>query len=97
MSFQAQSGLLFPKDYKDMEAKKRRGKPIEDLELAAFAQQIGPENYRREYNRLYFQGKYNKKSYHGRKDHKSKAELEAIKQKYKNGVTREHINEMVGL
>ena len=80
-----------------MEAKKKRGRRIEDLELAAYAQEVGTEKYHKAYCRLLWQGKYQKKSYHGRKDHKSKAELEAIKRKYQNGVTKAHINAMLGI
>ena len=68
-----------------------------DPELAAYAKAIGLEVYRKEYERLYNQTRYHTRTYSGKPGNKSKAELEAIKQKYKNGVTREHINEMVGL
>lgn len=80
-----------------MEARRKRGRQIEDLELAAYAEEVGHEKYHKEYSRLLWQGKYQKKSYHGRKDHKSKAELEAIKRKYQNGVTKDQINAMLGI
>ena len=78
-----------------MEAKRKRR--MADPELAAYAEEVGHEKYHKEYCRLLWQGKYQKKSYHGRKDHKSKEELEAIKRKYQNGVTKAHINAMLGL
>lgn len=80
-----------------MEAKKKRGKPIEDLELAAYALQIGPQAYKKEYTRLYNQPRFKSSSYTGRTAPKSKEELEAIKHKYQNGVTKNHIKEMLGI
>ncbi len=97
LSFQAQSGLLFPKDYKDMEAKKKRKRRMTDPELEAYAETVGLDVYRKEYERLYNQTKFHTRTYSGKPGNKSKAELEAIKRKYQNGVTRAHINEMVGL
>jgi hypothetical protein len=79
-----------------MEARRRKGRSIADLEIAAYALEIGPEAYRKEYHRLYVQTKA-KSSYTGRTAPKSKAELEAIKNKYRNGVTMDQIKEMVGL
>lgn len=79
-----------------MEAK-RKGKPIRDPDLAAYAEEVGHKKYHKEYCRLLWQGKYQKKSYHGRKAPKSKEELEAIKHKYQNGVTTAHINAMLGI
>ena len=80
-----------------MEAKKKRGRRIADPELAAYAEAIGPEVYREEYKRLYHQVQVRSRTYSGKPGNKSKAELEAIKQKYKNGVTMDQIKEMVGL
>ncbi len=80
-----------------MEAKKRRGKPIEDLELAAYAEEIGHKEYRRQYHALYCQVRSKTKTYSGKPGNKTKEQLEAIKNKYKNGVTMDQIKEMVGL
>jgi hypothetical protein len=79
-----------------MEAKKKRGKPIEDLELAAYAEKIGHEEYRRQYTALYTQTR-SKKTFKGRTGNKTKEQLESIKNKYRNGVTMDQIKEMVGL
>ncbi len=80
-----------------MEAKKKRGKQIADPELAAYAKSIGSKQYKKEYITLYTQARTKTKTHSGKPGNKSKEELEAIKRKYQNGVTREHINEMVGL
>ena len=79
-----------------MEAQKKRGRKIPDPEIAAYARQIGSKAYHEQYCHLVQQAR-TKKTYSGKESHRSKEEISAIKNKYRNGVTMEHIKEMVGL
>lgn len=68
-----------------------------DKELEEYKRLIGADNYKREYNSLYIFAKQNKTRY-SKKDYKnSKEKLKEIKEKYKNGVDINDINEMLGI
>ncbi len=70
-------------------------KKIEDEELRQYADRIGHENYKKEYLRLYNKAKLFPNSRYSKK--KKIVDLEQIKEKYKNGVSKEFINEMLGI
>lgn len=56
---------------------------------------IGPKEYKRKYARLYTQAKYTSNSrYSGRRYDNPPEKITEMKEKYKNGVTREILDEM---
>lgn len=67
-----------------------------DAELTAYRNLIGHEVYDKQYKALYNQSRHNKRysELHYTND---KIKLEAIKEKYKNGVSDDIIKEMVGI
>ena len=66
-----------------------------DKELEKYMNFIGKENYKREYNRLYRFAKDSNTRYSKKEYENSKDKLNEIKEKYKNGVNINHINEML--
>lgn len=67
-----------------------------DKELLAYRDIVGEEQFRIEYHRLYSEPRNTPdKRYSGKKYENSPEKLKAIKEKYKNGVTEEHIKEML--
>lgn len=66
-----------------------------DEELYEYRQKIGKENYIRQYNTLYNQIRQGRtKRYSGKKYENTPEKLQSLKEKYKNGVTKEMIEEM---
>lgn len=68
-----------------------------DPELAAYKDMVGEDNYWREYNNLRMQAKQSKSRYSKLKYINTVDKLNEIKNKYKNGVSKETINEMLGI
>lgn len=68
---------------------------MRDPELHTYSQLIGAEEYSRQFHQLYSEAKQKKTSFSGSTTGKTKTELQALKEKYRNGVTAEHIKEMV--
>ena len=69
---------------------------VSDYELRRYQKQIGAEEYRKQYQSLYLQAKYTKeKRYSGRVYENSPEKLQAIKEKYKNGITNEILEEII--
>lgn len=64
-------------------------------ELAEYRDKIGEDEYRRQYHQLYTESKQHTQRYSGKKYTNSKEKLEAIKQKYKNGVTNDILNDFI--
>lgn len=77
-----------------MEAKEK----VRDPELIAYRHQVGTKEYKREYyalrNKVLQSPHLNQ---HKQKSTRTRADLEKIKEKYRNGVPQEVINQMVGL
>ena len=68
-----------------------------DRELDEYRKLIGKEKYKKQYAFLYHEA-MNKKSRFSKKDYENAPEkLKQIKEKYKNGVSKEIINEMLGI
>jgi len=67
-----------------------------DNELESYKRKIGRENFKNLYRRVYAKTHSNKR-FSGRKYKNSPEKLAAIKEKYKNGVSKEFINEMLGI
>lgn len=55
---------------------------------------IGPKEYKREYARLYTQARTSNSRYSGRRYDNPPEKITEMKEKYKNGVTREILDEM---
>ena len=75
-------------------------KRISDPELAEYHDRIGAEEYKKQYTSLYEKTKYNRKynrRYSGRKYVNSDSKIQALKEKYKNGVPEKEINKMLGI
>ena len=68
---------------------------VSDYELRRYQKQIGAEEYRRQYQSLYLQTKY-KKRYSGKVYENSPEKIKAIKEKYKNGITNDILEEING-
>ena len=66
-------------------------------ELKAYRELIGAEAYRKLYNYLYLEAKTKKSRFSGEKYENSPEKLKQIKEKYKNGVSKETINQMLGI
>lgn len=67
-----------------------------DKELLAYRDVIGEKEFRLEYYKLYSEPRNTPdKRYSGKRYENSPEKLKAIKEKYKNGVTEEHIKEML--
>lgn len=71
-------------------------KPISDPELAEYHDRIGAEEYKKQYASLYQMGKYNAR-YSRMKYTNSKSKIDAIREKYKNGIPKGEINRMLGI
>ena len=65
-----------------------------DKELKAYRKLIGVKEYETQYHRLYSEAKQNNERYSGLKYTNSKAKLNAIKEKYRNGISVETLNLM---
>ena len=65
-----------------------------DDELEIYKQKIGKENFHNLYIRVYAKTHYNKR-FSGKKYENSPEKLAAIKEKYKNGVSKSVIEEML--
>lgn len=65
-----------------------------DEELEDYKMRVGQTEFRREYTQLYHQAKRSKR-YSGNNYQNSPDRLQALKEKYKNGVSKEIIVEMV--
>lgn len=70
-----------------------KGKKLDD-ELESYKQKIGRENFKNLYIRVYAKTHSNKR-FSGRKYENSPEKLAAIKEKYKNGVSKSIIEEML--
>ena len=69
---------------------------VMDKELLAYRNIIGEKQFRLEYHRLYSETRNTPDKRYSGKDYKNTSDkLKAIKKKYKNGVTKEHIEEML--
>lgn len=68
---------------------------VMEKELAEYKDKIGKDEYRRQYNQLYREAKQHTQRYSGKTYTNSKEKLEAIKQKYKNGVTDDILNDFI--
>lgn len=68
-------------------------KRIKDKELREYQKRIGAEEYRKQYQSLSLQTKY-KKRYSGKVYENSLEKIKAIKEKYKNGITNEILEEI---
>lgn len=68
-----------------------------DQELSKFRMDLGPEEYRRQYETLYRFAQQSKHRYSNVEYTKTKEELLEIKEKYKNGVSKKVIYEMLGI
>ena len=70
---------------------------VMDKELEEYKKSVGKDNYQREYNRLYLFAKQSKARFSKKEYENDKDKLNDIKEKYKNGVNMNHINEMLGI
>ena len=71
---------------------------INDSELDQYAEKIGRENYRNEYNMLYQRTmQAGNRRFSGKKYENSPEKLKQLKEKYKNGISLKTINEMLEL
>ena len=71
------------------------GGQVRDEELAEYRNRIGPGKYKNQYISLYCEAMH-KKSRFSKKDYENSPEkLKQIKEKYKNGVSKETINEWI--
>lgn len=68
-----------------------------DEELAEYQKRIGCEEYRKQYKRLYEKTSKHIGRFSGLKYENSPEKLKQIKEKYKNGISKETINEMLGI
>lgn len=68
-------------------------KRIKDRELREYQKRIGAEEYRRQYQSLYLQTKY-KKRYSNKVYENSPEKIKAMKEKYKNGITNDILEEI---
>ena len=68
-----------------------------DKELKEYQQLIGDKEYLRQYHQLYSEAKQHNGRYSGKEYENSKDELNQIREKYKNGVSKEIINKMLGI
>lgn len=69
----------------------RRGDP----ELSELRQKIGKEKFRKLYQTMYHYASTSDKRYSGKTYENSPEKLQAIKEKYKNGVTKEILDDFV--
>lgn len=72
-------------------------KVIKDQELAEYQKSIGAKKYREEYIKLYQRGRKCLTRFSGEKYENSPEKLKQIKEKYKNGVSKNIINNMLGI
>ena len=70
-------------------------KKIRSKELQEYFNRIGGQEYFRQYCQLYAEAKQKKTRYSQREYINSKEKLARIKQKYRNGVTSEILDEMM--
>lgn len=68
-----------------------------DKELTAFRHNIGNAAYRRQYETLYRFAEQSKHRYSNIDYEKTPEELKAIKEKYKNGISKKIIDEMLDI
>lgn len=70
-------------------------KVIEDEELRGYQQLIGRTEYSRQYVQLYQEARQKKTRYSGKQYTNTKEHLQALKDKYKNGVPAGTIKAMI--
>ena len=71
------------------------GGQVRDKELGEYRKRIGPKKYKKQYDFLYHEA-MDKKSRFSKKDYENSPEkLKQIKEKYKNGISKEIINEWI--
>lgn len=70
-------------------------KNIVDRELKAYAERIGREEYKRQYGQLYQEAKQHKTRYSGLSYSNSSDRLKAIREKYKDGIPKGTVNDML--
>lgn len=70
-------------------------KKVVDKELRAYAEQIGMEEYKRQYGQLYQEAKQHKARYSGLSYSNSSDRLKSIREKYKNGISKDTVNNML--
>lgn len=68
-----------------------------DDELKSYRKLIGDKEYNKQYIVLYHQSKYQEGRFSGKKYENSPEKIKRLKEKYKNGVSKEIINKMVGI
>ena len=66
-----------------------------DPELLQLRQEMGAKEYERVYHKLYNKVRYSNQRASGEHYENSKERIQAIKEKYKNGVTREILDEFI--
>ena len=68
-----------------------------DAELNKYRKLVGAAEYRKQYSVLYNEAKH-KRTRHSKAEYiNSPAKIKQIKEKYKNGVSKEIINQMIGI
>lgn len=74
-----------------------KGRPVGsgDPELSELRQKIGKEKFQRLYNTMYNHASTSNKRYSGKTYENRPEKLQAIKEKYKNGVTKEILDEFI--
>jgi len=70
---------------------------VEDEELYNYRNQIGTKEYHKQYSRLYTFAKQSKRRYSNIDYDINKNKISELKEKYKNGVTKDIINEMLNI
>jgi hypothetical protein len=69
-----------------------------DFDLIELKERLGPEEYSILYRNIYQKTKcHGEKRFSGKRYKNSKEKLSRLKEKYKNGVPDEAINEMLGI
>ena len=66
-----------------------------DSELRDYAERIGMEEYKRQYGQLYQEAKQHKTRYSGKSYSNSSDRLKVIREKYKNGIPKGTVNDML--
>lgn len=68
-----------------------------DVELDEYRKLVGAAEYRKQYSVLYNEAKYKQTRYSKAEYINNPAKIKQIKEKYKNGVSKEIINQMIGV
>lgn len=73
----------------------KMSRSIKDKELKEYQNQIGVKEYSKQYHKIYNLSKITNKRFSGKDYENSEERLNEIKEKYKNGVTKEILDEML--